>query len=1215
MARTIRDEILRWTLAINGDGAKKELFDLENANRDLLATQKQLEAEQLKLRKANDTKSKAYRELTQKIKENQVALDSNRARMEALRSEIGITGLTMAQLQKKVGDLRQQMRHMTPGSAQWQELRAELIKTEKRIGELRIEADRSSRGLMGLANTVNQYQGLVASGIAVFVGALLTVKGYTDGLAQLADAEANVMKTTGMTREEVQELKAEFKTLNTRGTTKELLLLAEEAGRLGKESKKDVMDFVRTANMLKVALGDDLGGEEAIRDIGKLAEQFRIAEKNGVSFGRGMEMLGSAINEVSASGSNQAGYLVDFAKRVSGIDQQVNLGAGNIIGYAAALDESGQSAEVAGTLFNKLIPVMFTDTATYAKIAKMSVEDFTELLQTDANSAFLTLLKGLKGNNEGFAEMAKKMEEMELDGARSISVLASLANNTEKVSERQKQANEAIKSGVSLSQEYAIKNENVAAGLEKIGKKINSSLMGLSNMVGLDRFVNRLAEYTELPLSQALETQRLQLAVLTAKLQEASLQEEERVKIIRQLKNEYPEYLGHLNEEGESNASLFKALEETNQAFKERIRLRSVEEVALKARKRLTEAEIDLMKAEDNFRLQIEKNRGRLIKAEGETLEDFGKRVAKNLPFAPMATSVQRFGYAAQQYEIHLRNVKQRTTEFNDAIRIQNSELALSGIPAVTKQLLDLKAKTEEALKPREKNASGSGTIPIPTKEEVEAALKARDDAFKRMLDQLDLAQKEEETYQANAFASGTINEEQYQQALSQIQKSFLLQRLLAYKGQLSLVGAAETEKRDELIKGITDTNLRIAQLDVELAKSQKANLDVMSDELDLYLKDVQAASDKAYLALKEVNALELRNRRAQLDLDVVTAEDGSVDELDAKIRKIWTEAFDKFESPELSMEEKLLVAAEAEQAEFDLKKEYLDRWKKDAEKTNEEIEEHRLRVAEASFQGISAVANTFNALRNANQQKELDTERQLMDQKKATLDKQLEQKLISEETYRTELAKLEDQYRRKEREIKTQQFKRQRNADALQAGINTALAVSRALTIDPTGVMAIIAGIAGAAQVAAILATPVPVFAKGKYNVQGTDGQAYNANYSGPVKTGFYSQPTLGIFGEKGKELVISGPHTQYLEMNHPEIIRAIMDTRVPTMASGRYTNSTASAGPSSAPVVFTDPMLVKLMLKLDKRLDEGVDAKMVWSNYREFRDNAEDFENRFNA
>ncbi len=1213
MARTIRDEILRWTLSINGDSAKKELFDLENANRDLLTTQKQLEAEQEKLRKANDTKSKTYRELTRKIKENQAALDSNKSRMEALRREIGITGLTMAQLQKKANDLRQQMRHMTPGSEQWTALRAELIKTEKRIGDLRIEADRGARGIRGLADAANRFQALIAGVVAVVVGAILTIRGFTEAMAEMADQEANVMKTTGMTRDEVRELKEEFKTLNTRTPVIELMKLAEEAGRLGKTGKRDVLDFVRTANMLKVALGDDLGGEEAIRDVGKLSEQFRIAEKNGVSFGRGMEMLGSAINEVSASGTNQAAFLVDFSKRVSGIDQQVNLGAGNILGYAAALDESGQSAEVAGTLFNKILPAMFKDTATYARIAKMSVSDFTNLLNTDANKAFLALLKGLKGNNEGFAVMAQKMEDMELDGARSVAVLASLANNTEKVTERQKQANLAMKEGTSLMNEYTIKNENFAASYDKIVKYIRGRIISSEVLGPLERFMSNWARLVEMPVSEALERQRIQLQLLAAKVMDSNNSLEQRAALIRKLKNEYPEYLGHLDEDNVSNQVLQKSIDDANAAFLERIRLRALEEVAIEARRKLTLSEMQLNKSESKLAIAIEKQRGDLIRQSGESLSDFGRRVMSNRKLLSGPSSWLPIADGITEYENSLKSVEELTDEFNKAMGIKSAEAYQSGFQQYTKNILDLKSKTEQALKPRAGSTSaGDGSIPTPTKEEAEAALKARDDAFKRILEQLDLAQKEEETYQANAFAQGIINEEQYQKALSQIQKSFLLQRLLAYKGQLSIVGASESEKRDELIKGVTDTNLRIAQLDAELAKGQKSNLDLMSDELDLYLKDVQAASDRAHQALKEVNTLEGRNRRAQLDLDIVTAEDGSVDELDAKIRKVWTEAFDKLESPELSMDEKLLVAAEAEQAELDLKKEYADRWKKEAKKTNEEIEEHRLRVAEAAFQGISAVANTFNALRNANQQKELDTERQVMDQKKATLDKQLEQKLISEETYRTQLAKLEDQYRRKEREFKTEQFKRQRNADALQAGINTALAISRALPNIP---LAIIAGVAGAAQVAAILATPVPVFAKGKYNVQGTDGQAYNANFSGPVKTGFYSQPTLGIFGEKGKELVISGPHTEYLEMNHPEIIQAIMNTRMPTMAAGRYTSSTAAAGQSSTPVVFTDPQLVKLMQKLEKQLDRGVDAKMVWSNFREFRDNAEDFENRFNA
>jgi len=77
---------------------------------------------------------------------------------------------------------------------------------------------------------------------------------------------------------------------------------------------------------------------------------------------------------------------------------------------------------------------------------------------------------------------------------------------------------------------------------------------------------------------------------------------------------------------------------------------------------------------------------------------------------------------------------------------------------------------------------------------------------------------------------------------------------------------------------------------------------------------------------------------------------------------------------------------------------------------------------------------------------------------------------------------KIEERYRQQEKRIKEQAFKQQKQADVIQATINTALAVSRALATPPSPnvAAAAAAGIAGAAQVALIASQPIPRFAKG---------------------------------------------------------------------------------------------------------------------------------------
>src|SRR5690606_17925684 len=134
-----------------------------------------------------------------------------------------------------------------------------------------------------------------------------------------------------------------------------------------------------------------------------------------------------------------------------------------------------------------------TDASTYAKIAGMSTKDFSELLSKDANAAMIAFLKGLNGNNKGLQIMVQKLKEIEVGGARGGQALAAISGNVEKLETRQRTANEALWEATSLTDEYTVKNENLAATLEKISKKTMGwfSSEGFINWLG--NAVNKFA--------------------------------------------------------------------------------------------------------------------------------------------------------------------------------------------------------------------------------------------------------------------------------------------------------------------------------------------------------------------------------------------------------------------------------------------------------------------------------------------------------------------------------------------------------------------------------------------------------------------------------------------------------------------------------------------------------------------------------------------------
>lgn len=503
MGKTVVDEDIRFSVIINGDPAQKELYQLEKRNRSLKDSTTVLKKEKALLEAQGKKNSQAYKELSAKITANNKEVKENASRMRELQKEIGVTGLTLRQLGQRASWLRLQMSSMLPKDPRRAAFKKELQEINLQIDKLSFKSKIAQSSISKLANGFNKYAALGASVVAGLTGLVLSAQKVIDYNGQLADSQSNVQKTTGLTAKEVDELTKKFGTFKTRTARIELLKLAEEAGRLGKKGVNDVLSFVKVANQIKVALGDDLG-EEQIREVGKMVTIYKVAEKEGKNFEEAMLALGSSINEVSASGANQASFLVDFIKRTAGISDVANISAQDMIGLAAAFDEAGQSQEISATAINKFFGSAADNVKGFAEIAGVSIKEYSRLLEEDANEAMILFLKGLKEGNPSLEEMQARLKGIELGGTRGAQAITALASNIENLESKQSIANNSLKEATSLTNEYNLKNNNLAATLDKVKKRfqaafssdiVTGTLSALTNMFG--RLIGAITDVNE----------------------------------------------------------------------------------------------------------------------------------------------------------------------------------------------------------------------------------------------------------------------------------------------------------------------------------------------------------------------------------------------------------------------------------------------------------------------------------------------------------------------------------------------------------------------------------------------------------------------------------------------------------------------------------------------------------------------------------------------
>ncbi len=459
-------------IRLNTEQAKEEIDKLQAKIDDL----KRKRQEALS---AGDTKT--WKKLGKEIEKDTAKLDAMKSRVKSIESTLdNMSAAGPKQLKDTIRDINALLNSgsIERGSAQWKELTAALREANTELAKIKNESKATEPALTRIVGFFNKNWGVITQALGAVTGLTMTMRKAVQEYATMEEEMANVRKYTGMTTEGVADLNEELKKMDTRTAREQLNQLAGAAGRLGITSKEGVLEFVDAADKIQVALGDDLG-EGAVDQIGKLAMAFGEDERMGL---RGaMLATGSAVNELAQNSSAKAGFLVDFTARVAGFGKQLGLTQAQIMGFGAVMDENLLRDEMAATAFGNMLTKMQTDTEKFARIAGMSVKEFTRLLNEDANQAILNLADSLRSQDP--QTMMKMLDDMGLDGARAVGVLSTMADKINDVRDRQKLANEAYKEGTSVVNEFGVMNNTVQARLEKCKKRFHEMTIELGEQL------------------------------------------------------------------------------------------------------------------------------------------------------------------------------------------------------------------------------------------------------------------------------------------------------------------------------------------------------------------------------------------------------------------------------------------------------------------------------------------------------------------------------------------------------------------------------------------------------------------------------------------------------------------------------------------------------------------------------------------------------------
>lgn len=349
----------------------------------------------------------------------------------------------------------------------------------------------------------------------------------------------------------------------------------------------------------------------------------------------------------------------------------------------------------------------------------------------------------------------------------------------------------------------------------------------------------------------------------------------------------------------------------------------------------------------------------------------------------------------------------------------------------------------------------------------------------KKVVAERDRAQKEEQAAAEKAAKEREELERRQADVLAQIRQKaedFAVQ-------QIGDAGVRAVEQRrlqgqreiDALKNQLQENNYLTAQSREELDALIKAKESSLQNEL------LRMVDDYATQKLAQDAAKTRESEQTLLNLRKEAAKEGSAELLELQIEALDLQKEAELEKYAEGSEERLLIDEQYEQAKADLEEQY-----RQAKMQSE------LQMAEQVVSSISNLNNSISKIENA----QLEKYKRGQEQKKEALKKQLDAGVINEKQYEQQIAEIDAETERREREMQREQAKREKALNIFMATLST-LAAIIGFMANPGGIPGIalsaMAAITGAAQIAAIAAQPLPELAGGGLVQDGT-GRRYTA-------------------------------------------------------------------------------------------------------------------------
>jgi len=323
-----------------------------------------------------------------------------------------------------------------------------------------------------VGNYRSAFDGL--NNVLLSIGAGFGINEAIQQNARLSDSIANVAKTTGLTIEQAERLAEVLKFRDTRTSLADQLKITEIGGQLGIATDQ-LEAFTEGVDVLNVALGDQFGNVDNLtREFAGLRNVLTDFKTENAA--DDILKLGNAVNYLEAQGNATGQSIVDFAGRIAGAGVPLGATTDQIIGLSTTLSELSINPERGATAVSRLLTELAKSPAVFAEAIGEPAKQFTELVQTDIVGALALVSERIATNSTTNTAFATTLDELGIGAQGAIEVFGKLGGSTDLLRTRIAQAGETLQNTDSITREFEVKNNNAAAAVEKLKNAITGAL-------------------------------------------------------------------------------------------------------------------------------------------------------------------------------------------------------------------------------------------------------------------------------------------------------------------------------------------------------------------------------------------------------------------------------------------------------------------------------------------------------------------------------------------------------------------------------------------------------------------------------------------------------------------------------------------------------------------------------------------------------------------